>query len=55
MSWSGTFVQALKNNEVRLATCVPGNVLTPPIKGVTSDNFFISVNATRSAARLRLG
>jgi hypothetical protein len=53
MSWPGTFVQALKDNEVRLVTCVPGNVLTQPIKGVTSDNFFISVNATRSATHLR--
>jgi hypothetical protein len=53
MSWPGTFVQALKDNEVRLVTCVPGNVLTQPIKGVTSDNFFISVNATRSAAHMR--
>jgi hypothetical protein len=54
MSWPHTFVQTLKNNEVRLVTYVPGNVLTPLIKDVISDNYFTSVNATRSAARLRL-
>jgi sulfopyruvate decarboxylase TPP-binding subunit len=54
MAWSDTFVQTLKNNEVRFVSCVPDNALTPLIKGVTSDNYFISVSATRSAARLRL-
>lgn len=47
MGWSETFVQTLKNNDVRFITYVPDNVLTPLIKGVTSDNYFISVNATR--------
>ncbi len=47
MGWSDTFVQTLKNNDVRFITYVPDNVLTPLIKGVTSDNYFISVNATR--------
>ncbi len=47
MDWSETFVQTLKNNDVRFITYVPDNVLTPLIKGVTADNYFISVNATR--------
>lgn len=47
MGWSKAFVQTLKNNDVRFITYVPDNVLTPLIKGVTSDNYFISVNATR--------
>ena len=47
MGWSDTFVEALKNNEVRFVTYVPDNVLTPLIKGVTSDNYFVPVNATR--------
>jgi hypothetical protein len=53
MGWSDTFVETLKNNEVRFVAYVPDNVLPPLIKGVTSENYFISVNATRSAARLR--
>jgi sulfopyruvate decarboxylase alpha subunit len=47
MGWSKTFVQTLKNNDVRFITYVPDNVLTPLIRGVTADNYFISVNATR--------
>ncbi len=43
MGWSDTFVETLKNNDVRFFTYVPDNVLTPLIKGVTSDNYFISV------------
>jgi hypothetical protein len=43
MGWSNTFVQTLKNNDVRFLTYAPDNVLTPLIKGVTSDNYFISV------------
>jgi sulfopyruvate decarboxylase TPP-binding subunit len=37
----------LKDNDVRLVTYVPDNVLTPLIKGVTSDNYFMLVSATR--------
>ena len=37
----------MKANDVRFVTYVPDNVLTPLLKGVTSDNYFISVNATR--------
>jgi sulfopyruvate decarboxylase alpha subunit len=47
MSWSDIFLKVLKDNDVRLVTYVPDNVLTPLIKGVTSDNYFMSANATR--------
>ena len=38
MAWSDTFLQVLKDNDVRLVTYVPDNVLTPLLTGVTSDN-----------------
>jgi len=47
MTWSDTFLAALKDNDVRLISYVPDNVLTPLIKGATADNYFMSVNATR--------
>ncbi|HEY7301712.1 MAG TPA: decarboxylase [Xanthobacteraceae bacterium] len=47
MDWSDTFLQVLKDNDVRLITYVPDNVLTPLIKGIHSDNYFIPANATR--------
>jgi sulfopyruvate decarboxylase alpha subunit len=47
MTWSDSFLATLKDNDVRLATYVPDNVLTPLIKGVTEDNYFTSVVATR--------
>jgi sulfopyruvate decarboxylase TPP-binding subunit len=47
MTWSETFLDVFKKNDVRFISYVPDNVLTPLIKGVTSDNYFISVNATR--------
>jgi sulfopyruvate decarboxylase alpha subunit len=47
MSWPEILLDTLKNNDVRLVTYVPDNVLTPLIKGVVSDNYFISINATR--------
>src|SRR5438552_7636304 len=47
MGWSEIFLQTLKDNDVRLVTYVPDNVLTPLIDGVTADNYFIPVNATR--------
>jgi sulfopyruvate decarboxylase alpha subunit len=47
MTWSETFLSSLKDNDVRLVSYVPDNVLTPLIKGVTTDNYFMSVNATR--------
>jgi hypothetical protein len=33
MGWSETFVQTLKNNDVRFITYVPDNVLTRRING----------------------
>jgi hypothetical protein len=36
-----------KKNDVRFVSYVPDNVLTSLIKNVTSDNYFISVNAAR--------
>ncbi len=47
MTWSETFLDVFKKNDVRFISYVPDNVLTPLIKGVTSDNYFISINATR--------
>src|SRR5258705_13532012 len=47
MTWSETFLDVFKKNDVRFISYVPDNVLTPLIKGVTADNYFISVNATR--------
>lgn len=47
MTWSETFLAALKDNDVRLISYVPDNVLTPLIKGVTADNYFMPVTATR--------
>jgi sulfopyruvate decarboxylase alpha subunit len=47
MTWSESFLAALKDNDVRLIGYVPDNVLTPLITGVTADNYFMSVNATR--------
>ena len=38
MTWSETILATLKENDIRLVTYVPDNVLTPLIKGVTSDN-----------------
>jgi len=47
MGWSGAFLKVLKDNDVRLVTYVPDNVLTPLLNGVTSDNYFRSVCTTR--------
>jgi sulfopyruvate decarboxylase alpha subunit len=47
MTWSDTFLSILKDNDVRLITYVPDNVLTPLISGVNADNYFMSVGATR--------
>ena len=53
MSWSDTFLDVFKKNDVRFISYVPDNVITPLIKGVTSDNYFISVNATRDTTSRR--
>jgi len=47
MTWSQTFLDVLKDNEVKLVTYVPDNVLTPLIKGVVEDQYFTSLVATR--------
>ena len=47
MSWSETFLKLLKDNDVRLITYLPDNVLTPLIAGVNADNYFLPVTATR--------
>jgi sulfopyruvate decarboxylase TPP-binding subunit len=47
MTWSDPFLGILKDNDVRLVSYVPDNVLTPLIKGVTADNYSLAVCATR--------
>ena len=47
MTWSDSFLRSLKDNDVRLVTYVPDNVLTPLIAGAAADNYFMSVAATR--------
>ena len=37
-SWADSFLHTLKENDVRLVSYVPDNVLTPLIGGVTSDH-----------------
>lgn len=47
MTWSDAFLSILKDNDVRLISYVPDNVLTPLINGVITDNYFMPVGATR--------
>jgi sulfopyruvate decarboxylase alpha subunit len=47
MAWSDALLKVLKDNDVRLVTYVPDNVLTPLIAGVNADNYFMPVCATR--------
>ena len=47
MTWSDSFLRSLKDNDVRLVTYVPDNVLTPLIADAAADNYFMSVGATR--------
>ena len=47
MNWPEVFLATLKENDVRLITYVPDNVLTPLLRGVAADNYFMSVCATR--------
>jgi sulfopyruvate decarboxylase TPP-binding subunit len=54
MSWSEVFLDTLKDNDVRLVTYVPDNVLTPLITGAVADNYFISLCATREDEALGL-
>ena len=37
----------MKDNDIRLIAYVPDNVLTPLIAGVSADNYFLPVGATR--------
>ena len=55
MTWSDTFLGTLKDNDVRLVRYVLDNVLTPLLKGVTADNYFLSVNATREDEAIGTG
>ena len=54
MPWSDVFLNTLKQNDVRLVTFVPDNVLTPLLTGVAADNYFMSVGATREDEALGL-
>lgn len=47
MAWSEALLGLLKDNDIRLISYVPDNVLTPLIRGVTADNYFMAVGATR--------
>src|SRR5215510_3648675 len=47
MGWPESFLDTLKENVVRLVTYVPDKLLTPLIKGVNADSYFISVGTTR--------
>jgi hypothetical protein len=47
MTRADRFLRTLKENEVRLVSYVPDNVLTPLIAGAAADNYFMSVGATR--------
>ena len=47
MTLCDTFLRILKENEVRLITYVPDNVLTPLIGGIAADSCFLCVSATR--------
>jgi sulfopyruvate decarboxylase alpha subunit len=47
MTWYDTFLRILQENEIRLISYVPDNVLTPLLKGVADDDYFLPVGATR--------
>jgi sulfopyruvate decarboxylase alpha subunit len=47
MTWSERFLGILKDNDIRLISYVPDNVLTPLIAGVAADNYFHPLGATR--------
>jgi sulfopyruvate decarboxylase alpha subunit len=47
MPWADAMLRVLKDNEARLVTYVPDNVLTPLIAGASADNYFMPVVATR--------
>lgn len=45
--WQNILVNALKKNNVRLATYVPDRVLTPAIDAISADPFFTCFSTTR--------
>ena len=47
MAWSDAFLQVLKDNDVRLVTYVPDNVLRPLIDLVHEDPFFTAFSVAR--------
>jgi sulfopyruvate decarboxylase TPP-binding subunit len=47
MAWADALLRTLKENEVRLVTYVPDNVLVPLISGAAADDYFMPVGATR--------
>src|SRR5262249_733647 len=53
MTWADSFLRTLKENDVRLVTYVPDNVLTPLINGAAADNYFMSIGATREDEAVR--
>jgi hypothetical protein len=46
MNWSDQFLHALKQNDMRLVSYVPDNVLAPLIRGAEADNYFMTLGAT---------
>lgn len=54
MAWSDIFLKVLKDNDVRLITYVPDNVLKPLIAGIHGDNYFMPIVATREDEALGL-
>lgn len=54
MAWSDILLKALKDNDVRLVTYVPDNVLKPLIAGAHADNYFMPIVATREDEALGL-
>jgi sulfopyruvate decarboxylase alpha subunit len=47
MTWNQTFLQILKDNDIRFVAYVPDNVLVPLIEEIAADNYFLSIGATR--------
>ena len=54
MAWPDIFLKVLKDNDVRLISYVPDNVLKPMISGVHADNYFMPIVATREDEALGL-
>jgi sulfopyruvate decarboxylase alpha subunit len=54
MAWSDIILKVLKENDIRLVSYVPDNVLKPLIAGVHGDNYFMPIVATREDEALGL-